>query len=44
MIKDQTKCVFKEVFHKNRVKTVLIIQNLLTNNQNGQTAQKLNRG
>ena len=33
MTKDQTECVFKEFVHKIRVKTFLIIQNSLTNNQ-----------
>ena len=33
MTKDQKECVFKEFVHKIRVKTLLIIQNSLTNNQ-----------
>ena len=33
MTKDQKECVFKKFVHKIRVKTLLIIQNSLTNNQ-----------
>ena len=44
MTKDQKECVFKTFVHKVRVKTHLIIQNSLTNDQNGQTAQKLKGG
>ena len=35
---------FQTVVLKNRVKTLSIVQNLLTNIQNCQTAQKLKRG
>ena len=41
MTNDQKECVFKQFFPKNRVKTLLIVQNSLTNDQNGQTT--LNR-
>ena len=44
MTKEQKECVFKKFVPKNRVKTLLIIQNSLTNEQNGQTGQKLKRG
>ena len=44
MTKDQKKCVFNQFVYQIRVKTRLIIQNSLTNDQNGQTAQKLKRG
>ena len=43
MTKDHKKCAFKKFVHKTRVKTLLIIQNSLTNDQHGQTAQKLKR-
>ena len=43
MTKDQKECVFKQFVLKNRVKTLLIVQNSLTNDQNGQTAQKMKR-
>ena len=43
MNKDQKKCVFKKFVHKLRVKMLLIIQNSLTNDQNGQTAQNTKR-
>ena len=42
--KDQKECVFKLFVYQIRVKTSLIIQNSLTNDQNGQTAQKPNSG
>ena len=44
MAKDQKECVFKQFVLKNRVKTPLIVQNLLTNDQNGQTAKNLKCG
>ena len=44
MTKDQKECVFKKFVYQIRVKTLLIIQNSLTNDQNGQTAQKSKRG
>ena len=44
MTKDQNECVYTKFVHKNRVKRLPIIQNLLTNDHNGQTAQKLKRG
>ena len=43
MTKDQKEKVFKKFVYQIRVKTRLIIQNSLTNDQNGQTAQKLKR-
>ena len=43
MTKYQKECGYKKFVHQIRVKTLPIIQNLLTNDQNGQTAQKLKR-
>ena len=39
MTKDQEECVFNQFVYQIRVKTLLIIQNSLTNDQNGQTFQ-----
>ena len=39
MTKDQKELVLKYVVYQIRVKTLLIIQNSLTNDQNGQTFQ-----
>ena len=44
MTKYQKECGYKKFVHQICVKTLPIIQNLLTNDQNGQTAQKLKRG
>ena len=44
MTKDQKQCVFKKFVHQIRVKNLPIIQNSLTNDQNGQKAQKLKCG
>ena len=43
--KYQKECVYKQKFvYKDRIKMLPIIQNSLTNDQNGRTAQKLLRG
>ena len=43
--KYQKECVYKQKFvYKDRIKMLPIIQNLLTNDQNGRTAQKLLQG
>ena len=43
--KYQKECVYKKKFvYKDRIKMLPIIQNSLTNDQNGRAAQKLLRG
>ena len=43
MTKYQKECVYKTFVYNDRIKMLPIIQNSLTNDQNGRTAQKLLR-